>query len=844
MRTLLTMISRILLVVFAFFGSLSYEAAAGVKVYQEKNPEPIWIRGMVTAAEDGTPLAGASVAIVGTTQGTHTNGTGEFRLRVRQLPITLRIRSIGYDGATVVVAAEQPLVRIALIHKPYSASSVDVTADISAEEVVRRAVAKRTENMRRVGNYRCTVQSRKIIDDEIRLFGRQSKRAEYAQSVVQYTVIQDTGTKQVHATVVERKGSKSLSDTTELSLLPGFDHVLEDSIVIDDFLGQRIEIVRPLSATTFEHFRFKLLERRVYGDRYVYVIAFEPLSRLRPALEGVMNIIEGTYDVVSMAYRTTKETAIPILDSVVMEQVHAEVGRDIWLPVRFNAKGYGAAQGLLGAIGITTVVGFQSTISDYAFNMKDAGPAPSTATGITVDQQKGRYNVPRLPEGSIAQLADGSTVAVLPGADEQDSTFWTTEFDVSTPDEERLAMALADTSEPRRVDLRVPDTLLAVSPYDFTLLAWAFGPVLFHTSPLVSTTPTTRLLLGGRATARYDNLLLEADAALTAARSPLLTMGLSWEPWKDSTTAFIRIGGYATRSIRMIQSAGSGTRSTFSPTLLLQGTARDHYAVEGFGGSVVAQYGHINASMSWERSQHTTMPLRMDVDRPVPGSVDGRYQTAHLRFTYDRTGFVDLLGGIQRQPLRAAMEIGHTQAEGQPTGHQWLRADVSTTIPTIGTGYESMMLRVSTKIGLATDGTPGQFLSYSTPRFVVFGDGADLLTIPLNTYGGNRHYQAVVEHNCTDYLWRAAGLPTYLRRGVDLVLCYGAALFQARNVMLANGIGPTRGWYQEAGFAFDRIPTFLFDNVNARLDVRTSLPGDGHRGGKVGWSIGVTSVLF
>jgi TonB-dependent starch-binding outer membrane protein SusC len=73
------------------------------------------ISGRVTAQEGGAALTSASVTLVGTTVGTYTNETGQFSILVPSTPVTLRVRRIGYQQKTVLVAAGQNDVSLSLV---------------------------------------------------------------------------------------------------------------------------------------------------------------------------------------------------------------------------------------------------------------------------------------------------------------------------------------------------------------------------------------------------------------------------------------------------------------------------------------------------------------------------------------------------------------------------------------------------------------------------------------------------------------------------------------------------------------------------------------------------------
>lgn len=63
------------------------------------------ITGRVAAVDGGTPLASASVTLVGATTGAYTNEAGQFSLLAPQTTVTLRVRRIGYQQRSVTVLA-------------------------------------------------------------------------------------------------------------------------------------------------------------------------------------------------------------------------------------------------------------------------------------------------------------------------------------------------------------------------------------------------------------------------------------------------------------------------------------------------------------------------------------------------------------------------------------------------------------------------------------------------------------------------------------------------------------------------------------------------------------------
>ena len=90
------------------------------------------VRGTVVSQEDGLPIVGAAVQIVGTSQGTVTNGNGEFQLTVPSSGATLRISYLGMQTINVTAARTM---RIEMLSDNKILNEVVVTAlGISREQ--------------------------------------------------------------------------------------------------------------------------------------------------------------------------------------------------------------------------------------------------------------------------------------------------------------------------------------------------------------------------------------------------------------------------------------------------------------------------------------------------------------------------------------------------------------------------------------------------------------------------------------------------------------------------------------------------------------------------------------
>ena len=91
----------------ALFSCVTASAAAAQAAQRQ-------IRGTVDDAESGQAISAAQIKVRGTTTGTLTDADGKFTVRVPEGAVTLDVRRIGYQPATVAVAADQGEVAVHL----------------------------------------------------------------------------------------------------------------------------------------------------------------------------------------------------------------------------------------------------------------------------------------------------------------------------------------------------------------------------------------------------------------------------------------------------------------------------------------------------------------------------------------------------------------------------------------------------------------------------------------------------------------------------------------------------------------------------------------------------------
>ncbi|HYU89811.1 MAG TPA: TonB-dependent receptor plug domain-containing protein, partial [Gemmatimonadales bacterium] len=110
--------------------SLALSIGVGIGASAQQRP----ITGKVVSATTATPVAGASVTVVGTPIGAVTNDRGEFALSAPPGAVTLLVRGVGYRSRQVPVAADASSASVSLEQDVFNLEAVVVTGQATGVE--------------------------------------------------------------------------------------------------------------------------------------------------------------------------------------------------------------------------------------------------------------------------------------------------------------------------------------------------------------------------------------------------------------------------------------------------------------------------------------------------------------------------------------------------------------------------------------------------------------------------------------------------------------------------------------------------------------------------------------
>lgn len=783
--------------------------------------------GTVTDAATGLPIGGASIRIQGTTKGTYTRSNGTFRLPLLNTEHTLLIRSIGYKEATIATAPLQHLA-INLESTGITKPSVEVVANIEPSEVIKRAIAKASENDRRLQTLISTTYSKmRVYVDAPMLTGVSVPKESITETFAKvYYQRYPQRQKRVH--ILQRRQTRNIPASSNLAVFDDFVNITQPEM---QFLDTRM--VMPLGADALDTYTYRIVSRKPLGDRIVYEVAFEPTSRLFPGFEGTLSIVDGSYQVVAADFGPTPQTAIPSVKGLRYVQRYEQATDSLWVPMYQLVTGEGAVSVVAGLAEFVLKLSIEAYVTQVEPNAAIADsllhPKRDTAVETSTTTKSGGI--------TISVKGNDKQVSVADDADSSRPDFWHahayTEMSAEEAKAYRIADSLVANSPPQPTDVKPSIGLITVGSLGVNIL------------PVLTRSTTTGLAGGGELEFVYKPVSLTTMAAWGKNGTTIGKIGVD--------VAIVKSDGIELS----VQGAMFSQVSTIQPQRMILGKENflnladllfmdyaDYYRRDGWSVGLTTTTSLIKSKLEFASTRQYAEPLAVDVNRTVVMPTPGNYQTLALTTNINTPSQLGLLFGTK--PLVSGTVNATVGRE--VTGNDMfatLGASLNVNVPTFSTGYRPMELSVTlTGAAVLTATAPRQYQSSLLRRLRALGTTTELATVPNNRYGGNSSVTLHIEHNFSDLWWRAIGLPTISnKRGLDLVAQFGSGITNGSAPIDAQTWTHTTAPYMEAGFALARIPSFVSDLVNLRFDALWPV-GSMRSTGSFGWTVTVQGMLF
>ncbi len=758
--------------------------------------------GKVFDKETQKPIAGVRVQIFNTNRGTYTSPSGFFKLPDIQVGSTIVLKSIGYQTKTLVVNKTSDTIFVYLEPNPIKLQEVEKVGEIEAEEIIRRAIQRKRESLAKLKTLQGKLYSKLFLElggepFETRFDTTKTSRTitfttrtskpqdslmlEFVKNFILETfsnIYIDYEKKINYSEITQRRQTANIPKEFNQIILTNFLNFYNETVKIVN-----TEFVAPLADDAFKYYRFELLGKELYGDLYVYNIKIIPITKIFPAFSGTMKILEKNYNLLEIDVTPSEKTTIQFLDSIRYIQKFTTLNETYWHPTFLEFVGkinLGIAKGILD------------------FNMHLRGV--SIISDAVVNQS--------LPD-SIISKAKQNPIVVDPKADSTNFEFWDNNSLVETTEKEKEIYKKVENISKKidttQLDLFAPDKKFK----------WGFSPDLDAIAGYNRVTGYSLSLSPYLEYQRFKVLL-----------SPIYSFAQK-KFYHDLNISYIFKNTFGTSNSSFIVSIFSKP----SITSLEQNMALwlsnilsyffhwdyyDLYQKQGFKVEYTAKNTQIKPytkfSINFEHSKQTSLLKKTDkslfsnkIWRENPPIAEGTYNVVGLNL--DISSKPEIFGfEISNEffSYRISVDLLYgARANGSPFGGMISKIDFQ--IPTFYTGYNPMSLRLLLEIGVETKETPPQY-SFRLPTAWGFGNFQSART---GLFGGTKYYAIHLQHNFSDLLWRAIGLPTYKGRGLELSVL--ASLCNYYNYGEIQIYQPTKKIFYEIGFGVSRIPTFISD---------------------------------
>ncbi len=391
---------------FFLVASFAYSEA----IAQETSSPLIPIEGIVVNKQTSEPVVAASVRVQGTNRGTYTGKDGKFRLPLPQGSYKALIRSLGYEALEITLEAKDGVspVRVELLPAIVKLGAVDVIAEVSAAEIVRRAIANKDANRAKLRSSSGLVYSKTAFDIAVpkglSLFLSKERQAQVERmknaQLETFTRVEKQYTPSLFTrkTILQRRQTANIPAESNTLVFDEFFDFTDPVLTVN---GTRLST--PLGASALDSYQYIMLDRKQLGDRTVYIIGFKPKAEIFPGFEGTVQIIEGNYAIVQISAKPTAKTAMKFVTELSFfqkfERFNNKMGvgeeAEVWLPTLLETNYSFSVEFVAGLAEVGIALKTRSIVSELDVNPALPANFAPAKKAVTPDGKPSASNTER-----------------------------------------------------------------------------------------------------------------------------------------------------------------------------------------------------------------------------------------------------------------------------------------------------------------------------------------------------------------------------------------------------------------------------------------------------------------
>jgi hypothetical protein len=773
-------------------------------------------KGVIVDSENNTVIPGARISVVGTNTGTYTGSTGKFRLIVPENKYILKISSIGYKSIEQSISKSNDSIIIKLVPIPIITGIVEVTAAITPEQIIQRAIVRKNDNISKIHTFSGTLYSKLVIEAGGSLVSKSTIRSNSISMSAGLGSSDNDSSNKNQAFLLEtfsknyfdydnKINQSTIFQRRQTSNIPADQNVLTIGNFIS-FYNDEIDLINtkfvtPLAENALNYYKFKLLKREMLDKKYIYVLDVSPSTRIFPTFTGIIKIVEGDYNIIEADLKPSDNSSIAFIDSLQIRQKYNESEEKLWYPAYLDVK---------GKVKVDVIKGL--------FDMK----LYLTATSIYNDVEINKIlpdSVFQSDKKSVYKINERKIVNVEPTADKPDKSFWEKN---SLREISPAELALYQISDSTITDSSRVSNFTKSEP---TFFGYDYFPYFdFNRVGSISLGMDFDMKLSSLHifSTQYFSFGQQKWYGKAGFNIDLISqLKLSGEVYSNiAETGFDK--SYP-RILNTISSALAGI------------DYYDYMQTDGIGFKLNTNLMgiKIDAGANFERNFSLLRTTKNTIFQTLnwrnnPGIEEGNYNKYHLNLKYGELGFFNIASKFD---FEIGVDANLIQYESK--SYPSINAKAIITIPTFSTGYNPMMLNLCAEGGIADQDSPLQYQFRLPTKLFIINRFGNFFSAPVAGFGGTRYFGFHGNFNFTDIWWRFLGLPTFEGRGLDLIA--GASFAKYFSGSRNTYPDTDYDYYGEAGFGLSRIPTFISNVIFLGVDFRWGLGPLGNS--KFGWAL-------
>lgn len=768
------------------------------------------IVGKVLSKDNSEILPGATIRVPNSNIGTYSSSRGIFRLRVPANVKTIRVSSIGHISENIKIESADDTIMVYLRSSSVEKTNVLVTGEIEAKEVIKRAIIRKEENVKKLKTFKGRLYSKLNIEldgsimtdgDIVSISTSTRKENDKYRFVLTETfsdIFYDYEKKIRHTEIIQRRQTANLEPSSNMMAIGNFISFYDDEINLIN-----TKIVTPLSKDAFSYYNFQIIEKQTYDDKFVYLISVTPSTKLFPAFVGTIKLLEGDYNLIETDLKPSDNTAITFFEDMSIKQKYSESVEKIWYPSYLE-------------IGAKAAVDFIKGFLDIKANVK--------ATSIYSDVEINKA----LPD-SIYDKAERRSISVLADADSAKKEFWEdNSLREIMPEEEALYA---------RVDSAFVRDSIQTQTQKKTF-SWRVMPFFDYNR-------VGALQLGLTPGISFYDLNLSSTIFYSFGQKEL-----NWDIALTRSSNIAKFGKFSYGLGYGSQIQSFGFDKTY-PKLLNTFFAGifhvDFYDyLKSTGAFLFLDFIKKDFSINTkvEFVNHSSLVKTTDKSLFVPDTIwrenpaidDGDYTIGYLSGQIGKVNNFLVSSDLENE-FTVSSAFGSNKNGDQPFFS--VLGKYQTSIPLFRTGYTPVKLFITIEGGTSSENVPAQF-QHRMPRIQALMLGANqpeyFLSSKAGEYGGREYFAIHSSLNISDIWWRFLGLPTFEGRGPNLIFSGSYSRFFSKGESIYKDTGNQH--YSELGFGLSRIPTFISNVIYLTFDARWGIGPVAT--GNFGWGVSVS----